>query len=311
LRRGSVYIPPDAGEAMIRSMTGYGEAELETPAGRLRAEVRTVNHRFFSANLRLSPVLERHEAIVRETLRSHLPRGHVNFTLKAIRGDGADGAPTLGVDDAKARGYIGALRELKDRFDLAGDVDVALVSRFSDLFVVTDESPAHGLDADQVRSVTDAAARAAAAMRREEGTRLAVDLEGRLAAIEAAVTRIDALAPARLLRERDRMRRTIAELLDGVPLDEDRIAREVALLAERWTVAEEVVRMRSHLELFRETIAAPATEPVGKRLGFLVQEMNREANTLGAKANDAAIEHEVVAVKDEIERLREQIENVE
>lgn len=296
---------------MIRSMTGYGEAELETPAGRLRAEVRTVNHRFFSANLRLSPVLERHEASVREVLRTHLPRGHVSFTLKVVRGDGADGAPVLTVDEAKASGYIGALRELQDRFGLPGEVDVALVSRFGDLFVVTDESPAHAVDADQVRAVTDAAAADAAVMRREEGARLAADLEGRLAAIAAAAERIEILAPARLVRERDRLRRSIAELLDGVPVDEDRIAREVAHMAERWTVAEELVRLRSHLELFHETLATPDTEPVGKRLGFLVQEMNREANTLGSKANDAAIEHEVVAVKDEIEKLREQIENVE
>jgi uncharacterized protein (TIGR00255 family) len=296
---------------MIRSMTGYGEAELETPAGRLRAEVRTVNHRFFSANLRLSPVLERHEVSVRETLRAHLPRGHVSFTLKVVRGDGADGAPVLSIDDAKARGYVDVLRQLKQRYALAGEVDVALVSRFGDIFVVTDESPAHAVDAEQVRAVTDAAARAAASMRLEEGARLRVDLEGRLEAIGAAADRVERLAPARLVRERDRLRRSVAELLGDVQVDEDRIAREIAHMAERWTVAEELVRLRSHLELFRGTLEAESADPVGKRLGFLIQEMNREANTIGSKANDAAIEHEVVAMKDEIERLREQIENVE
>jgi uncharacterized protein (TIGR00255 family) len=296
---------------MIRSMTGYGEAELETPAGRLRAEVRTVNHRFFSANLRLSPVLERHEASVREALRAHLPRGHVSFTLRIVRGDGAGNAPALTVDEARAREYVNALRTLKDRLGLAGDVDVALVSRVSDLFVVAEESPAHAVEGDDVRAVTDSAARAAAAMRLEEGARLATDLEGRLSAIEAAVGRIEAAAPARLIRERDRLRRSVAELLGAVPIDEERIAREIAHMAERWTVAEEVVRMGSHLALFRETLAADGPDPVGKRLGFLIQEMNREANTIGSKANDAGIEHEVVGIKDEIERLREQVENVE
>jgi uncharacterized protein (TIGR00255 family) len=297
---------------MIRSMTGYGEAELQTPAGRLRAEVRTVNHRFFSANLRLSPLLERHEAVVRDALRAHLPRGHVNCTIRLERGDGADGTgPALGIDEAKARGYVNALRLLKERLGLPGDVDVALVSRFGDLFVMEDEPAAAEIAAEVVRDVASEAARATAAMRAEEGVRLAADLEARLAAIDGAVVRIDAAAPQRLVRERDRLRRTVSELLDGAAVDEDRVAREIAFLAEKWTIAEELVRLRSHLELFRGTLASGGDEPVGKRLSFLIQEMNREANTIGSKANDAAIEHEVVGIKDEIERLREQIENVE
>jgi uncharacterized protein (TIGR00255 family) len=296
---------------MIRSMTGYGEAERETPGGRLRAEVRTVNHRFFSANLRIAAALERHEASVRDTLRSHLPRGHVSYTLRIERGDGANGGPVLGIDEAKARGYVDALRMLKERLGLPGDVDVALVSRFGDLFVAADEAPANEVDADAVQAVTEAAARAAAAMRLAEGQRLAVDLEERLVEIGAAVDRIETTAPQRLVRERDRLRRAIADLLDAVPVDEDRIAREVAYMAERWNLSEELVRLRSHVELFRATLDAPDHEPVGKRLSFLVQEMNREANTIGSKANDALIEHEVVGIKDEIERLREQIENVE
>lgn len=129
--------------------------------------------------------------------------------------------------------------------------------------------------------------------------------------MEKSLARIAELAPARLIAERDRMRRVVAELLEGISLDEDRIAREIAYMAERWDVSEELVRMRSHIELFRESVAAPAPDPIGKRLGFLVQEMNRETNTIGSKANDSSMEHEVIAIKDEIERLREQIENVE
>jgi uncharacterized protein (TIGR00255 family) len=296
---------------MIRSMTGYGEAERQTPAGRLRAEVRTVNHRFFSANLRLSPALERFETLVRDTLRVHLPRGHVSCTLRFERGDGSDsGAPALGIDEAKARGYVNALRLLKDRLELPGEVDVALVSRFGDLFSVAEAESAR-FEADDVRAVMDAAARATAAMRAEEGQRLADDLDARLSAIGSAVERIEQKAPDRLVRERDRLRRAVSDLLDGAAVDEDRVAREIAYLVEKWNVSEELVRLRSHIELFRSTLASPGEEPVGKRLSFLIQEMNREANTIGSKANDAAIEHEVVGIKDEIERLREQIENVE
>jgi uncharacterized protein (TIGR00255 family) len=135
-------------------------------------------------------------------------------------------------------------------------------------------------------------------------------MEERLQAIERALAEIAERAPARLLVERDRMRRVVAELLEGMTLDEERIAREIAQIAERWDVSEETVRLRSHLALFRSSMDAKA-EPVGKRLSFLTQEMNREANTIGSKANDAPIEHLVIAIKEEIERLREQVENVE
>jgi uncharacterized protein (TIGR00255 family) len=295
---------------MIRSMTGFGEAERDTAAGRLRAEVRTVNHRFFSANLRLAKPIERYEAQVREWLRSRLSRGHVNFSLRIER-NGLAAGTGLQVDIERARQYLAALRTLQSELGLSGEIDVRLLSRFGDLVVLEDDAEQVEVDPEDVRQVTEAAADSTVRMREEEGHRLAADLEARLVAIEAAMAGIEEAAPARLLAERDRMRRVIAELLDGQQLDDDRIAREIALIAERWDISEELVRLRSHLELFRETVAADSAEPVGKRLSFLIQEMHRESNTIGAKANDAAIEHRVIAIKDEIERLREQVENVE
>jgi uncharacterized protein (TIGR00255 family) len=297
---------------MIRSMTGYGDAELVTGAGRLRAECRTVNHRYFSLNLRLGRGLDRMEPQIRETLRSILPRGHVNFSLRLELPEGAPGgAAGLVVDDARLAQYVALLRTLKERHGLAGEVDLALLSRFVDLVVDEEEAGLPLPEAEEVRDVTAAAARATVAMRLEEGIRLAADLEARLAAMEDALVRVRELAPQRMANERDRMRRVVAELLEGVPLDQDRIAREVAHLAERWDVSEELVRLASHIELFRGYMAQPAEEPVGKRLSFLIQEMNRETNTIGSKANDAGMEHQVIAIKDEIERLREQVENVE
>jgi uncharacterized protein (TIGR00255 family) len=293
-------------------MTGYGEAELDTPVGRLRAEIRSVNHRYFSANLRLARQVERFEPLVREWLRAHLPRGHVNFALR-LEQNAADGGvgPALQVDAARAGRYLAALRSLQQQLSVPGEVDIGLLSRFGDLITPADDAESASISAEQVEQVTVAAARNAVAMRNQEGERLAADLEARLAAIESALERIRVRAPARLVVERDRIRRVVTELLDGVPLDEDRVAREVAFLAERWDVSEELVRLRSHVELFRASMASGTEEPVGKRLSFLSQEMNREANTIGSKANDAPIEHEVIAIKDEIERLREQIENVE
>jgi uncharacterized protein (TIGR00255 family) len=169
----------------------------------------------------------------------------------------------------------------------------------------------NGPTADDIQQVTEAAARATVSMREIEGRKLAEDLEGRLAAIESAMRLIAARAPERLIAERDRMRRVVAELAGEIGVDEDRITREVAYMAERMDISEELVRMRSHIDLFRNILGQTKEDTVGKRLGFLTQEMHRETNTIGSKANDAQIEHHVIAIKDEIERLREQVENVE
>jgi uncharacterized protein (TIGR00255 family) len=294
---------------LIRSMTGYGEAERSTPAGTLVVEVRTVNHRHFNANLRLPNALSRWEQDAREWLRAAFARGHVNC---AVRLEPPAGAPRgLGIDEERASAYVAVLRDFAARHGLAGDVDVATIARFSDVFV-RDEPEAPGeVEGDDLRAAVEDAARRCIVMREDEGRRLHADLEGRVAAIEEALSAIAAMAPERLAAERDRLREALAELAGGVAVDPDRLAQEIAYLAERWDVNEELVRFRSHNELFRELLAADSAEPVGKRLGFLVQEMHREANTIGSKANHAGISHRVVAVKEEVERLREQVENVE
>lgn len=295
---------------MIRSMTGFGEAERETAAGRLRAEIRTVNHRFFSSNLRMPSALERFEPQLREWLRQELQRGHINASLRLETAEGGVDEPRLRLNEARARQYQRILGELKSTLDLPGEVDVALLSRFSDL-IEREDAEKIEIDEDAVRAVTIEAARAVVRMREVEGRRLHDDLEARLDAIEQAMQRVRALAPARLIAERDRLRVAVKDLSDGVGIDEDRLAREIAMLAERWDISEELVRLKSHIDLFRELLDADSAEPVGKRLSFVVQEMLRETNTIGSKANDAAIEHQVVTIKNEIERLREQADNVE
>lgn len=295
---------------MIRSMTGFGSAERDTAAGRLRVEVRTVNHRFFSPQVRVASALERYEPLVREWLRAYLPRGHVTCSLRLVVDGASDTAPPVRLDLGRARAYHRVLEELKQAIGLPGDVDVALLSRFGDLLVPAEPEVVE-LAEEEVKAVTEAAARAVATMREDEGRRLLADLEERLRGIEVALDVISERAPRRLEAERDRLRAAIVDLLGDVGVDEDRIAREVAFMAERWDVSEELVRLASHISLFREMVGSDPVEPVGKRLGFLVQEMHREANTIGSKANDALIEHQVIAIKDEIERLREQVENVE
>jgi uncharacterized protein (TIGR00255 family) len=296
----------------IRSMTGFGEAEHSTPAGRIRVELRSVNHRYFHVNSRLPSALTRWETEIREWLRQSFARGSVNCTVRVVADDGLAMERRLRVDEARVQMYLALFRELGERFGIAGEPDLALISRFSDVFTVADaEEAVLEIAADDLRAAVILAARQANEMRTEEGRRLAEDLEARLRAIELALARIEQLAPERLLTERDRLRAAVRELASGIAVDEDRLAQEIAYLAERWDVNEELVRFRSHIEMFRSLMAAEDAEPVGKRLSFLVQEMHREANTTGSKANDARIAREVVAVKDEIERLREQVENVE
>jgi uncharacterized protein (TIGR00255 family) len=292
-------------------MTGFGEAERDTPAGRIRCEVKTVNHRYFSANIRMSAPLERFEPQVREWLRTLMPRGHVNCSVRLNGGTDAADAPVLALDEGRARQYLDLLRELKERFGLPGEVDIALLSRFGELIRAAEPEDIDAINAEDIRNVTETAARAAVKMREVEGVKLAEDLKERLGAIVTAMDGIAQRAPERLVAERDRMRRVVTELANGVGIDEDRITREVAHMAERLDISEELVRLRSHIDLFRSILAQDSDEPVGKRLGFLTQEMHREANTIGSKANDSQIEHQVIAIKDEIERLREQIENIE
>jgi uncharacterized protein (TIGR00255 family) len=296
---------------MIRSMTGYGEADAAIAAGRVRVELRTVNHRYLNVNLRLPTSLARLEPELREWLRGPFSRGHVNCTVRLERDDAA-AAAGLRVDEERVAAYLALFRELGDRFGIAGEPDLALLTRFNDVIVRGDpDAEAAEVDAEELRAVVLEAAERTNRMRDDEGVRLERDLEGRIQAIEAALARVEGTAPERLRAERERLQTAVSELLGGRPLDEGRIAQEIAILAERWDVNEELVRFRSHIELFRELLHADSAEAVGKRLGFLVQEMHREVNTIGSKANSAAIAHQVVSIKEEIERLREQVENVE
>jgi len=295
---------------MIRSMTGYGEAETETPAGRLRVEVKTVNHRFFNTSIKSPPGFDRFERGMTEALKAHLSRGHVTVFVSLDRSaSGEDGV--LHVDLEKARGYKAALDALQEELDLPGLVDLTLLARFNDVFRIREEDRTAGIEQEALDALAAAAAGAACALREAEGLRLEQDLRQRLAELSKTLDAVAARAPERLVEHRDRLRQAVQELTEQVDVDEERLAREIAYLAERWDVNEEIVRFRSHIELFTEALATDGSEPVGKRLGFLVQEMHREANTIGSKANDQEVTHASLALKEEIERIREQVENVE
>ncbi|HET7458571.1 MAG TPA: YicC/YloC family endoribonuclease [Gemmatimonadaceae bacterium] len=295
-------------------MTGFGAAEGRVGNARVFVELRTVNHRFFNPSIKLPSALARWEGDVREALRQRIARGHVSVGVRAERDPVA--APL--VNEARFAACVEQLRALQQRYGLGGDVDLATVLRMPEVFSApsTDgaeddqrQSPAAGAE---LVAIVDAAAQALGAMRAQEGKRLAGYLLERVRLVEDALGRIGLRAPTRLVEQRDRLRLAVRELLDGVAIDEQRLAQEIAILADRLDVAEELDRFRSHIEAFRRLLEGDAgAEPVGKRLGFILQEMLREANTTGSKANDAAMLADVVAIKEELERIREQVENLE
>jgi uncharacterized protein (TIGR00255 family) len=290
---------------MIRSMTGFGAADGTVGAARVAVELRSVNHRFFNATIKLPPELSRWEGDVRETLRKRISRGHVTMSARIERG--VAGPPI--VDEERFGAYVSMLRGLKDRFHLAGDVDVGTVLRMPDVM----SSITEGTDGEEPAFVrlVEAAVEDLTRSRQDEGQRLTSYLLERLAVIEAALARLDARAPARLVEQRNRVRESIRQLAEGVPVDDQRLAMEMAIQADRLDVQEELSRFRSHIAAFRSSVDDPSGDAVGKRLGFLLQEMLREANTTGSKANDAAMLADVVTLKEELERIREQVENLE
>lgn len=293
---------------MIRSMTGFGAAEGPVGGSRVSVELRSVNHRFFNPSLKLPSALSRWEGEVREALRQRLARGHVTLSARVVR----DEATAPAIDEARFGQVAAELKRLHAAHGLAGVVDVATILRMPDvLLAVRDDAALESGTADELVVVVDGAVGALQAMRESEGARLSAVIGERLALVEQAVTRLAARAPARLEAQRVRLSENVQRLAGGVAVDPQRLAQEIAILADRLDVGEELDRFASHLAAFRDALRAADGEPVGKRLGFLLQELLREANTTGSKANDAPMLQDVVAIKEELERIREQVENLE
>ena len=286
-------------------MTGFGAAEGKVAGGRLRIEIRTVNHRYFNPQLKLPYDLAGVEGELRERLRALLERGHVAVSARWVEQPESAAAVMLDLDRAKQ--VVKALRELKKRLKLKGDPDLAFVARHPDVLTFSGNGAA--VTWTDVQPVAERAASEVLAMREREGRALSADLTSRLNALEAGAQVIASRAPDRVRNELARLQKQVAELAAGVQVDPQRLAVEVALLADRVDIAEELVRFQTHLAASRAALAGSGA--VGKQLGFLAQELLREINTMGSKANDAVITQAVIGMKGELERFREQLENLE
>jgi len=286
-------------------MTGFGAAEGEVSGGRLRIEIRTVNHRYFNPQFKLPYEFAGIEGELRERLRQRLERGHVSVSGRWVSVSQASSAVSVDLD--RAREVVAALRQLKKKLKLKGEPDLAFVARHPDVLTISGNgvTPTWA----EVESIVEDAAREVLTMREREGRALAQDLLARLDALDAGAAAVAARAPARLAAEFERLKRNVAELAQSAKVDEQRLAVEIAILADRVDINEELVRFRTHLAACREALRGSGA--VGKQLGFLAQELLRETNTMGSKANDAAITQAVIAMKGELEKFREQLENLE
>jgi len=290
---------------MPRSMTGFGAGEGAVSGGRLRLEVRTVNHRHLNVQVKVPYELAELEAEIRERLRAHLSRGHVTVSGRWL--EEPPQAAGVSVDKARAAAVVTALREAARELGIGGDADIALLSRIPDVVRVTRAETQ--VDREAVLAVLDRAAGTCAAAREREGAALAAELRARTEALEALREKVAERAPARVVAERDRLQKAVQELAGGVAVDPARLAQEIAFLADRLDVTEELVRFSTHLGALRTALDSSAD--VGREIGFVLQELLREANTMGSKANDAVMTQAVIAMKSELDKLREQCENLE
>ena len=296
----------------LRSMTGFGRGEAAAPGGRVVVEARSVNHRFCEVGLRLPPRYGPMEARLRKLVAERVARGRVDLTVTVQGNGGSLRAPAI--DWEVAEGLKARLAELKARLGLPGEVDLALLAAQRGVFAA--EEPLPDLAWETLAEAAGAALDALSAMRAEEGLALTADFRSRLDRMRALVEELAARAPSVPAEYRERLATRVRALLgDGgsgqaAPvLDPGRLELEVALLADRADVTEEITRLRSHLGQIGQLL--DADEPVGRRLEFLLQEVHREVNTIGSKSTDMAITQAVLSLKAELERLREQVANVE
>jgi uncharacterized protein (TIGR00255 family) len=288
-------------------MTGFGQSELERNGIKISVEVRSVNNRFLDVQIRTPRFLQPLEGRIREAVGSSISRGKISLVLSWEQAE--ESTPQISLDLNAARSYRQLLQQLKESLHLEDDVRLQHIMAFSEIF----KQERQEWDLEQAWALVSEAVRLAIEnlqdMRRQEGRQLFTDISQRIERLEEIVSQIQERYPERVQQIRAQLQDRITALLGRPEVDEQRLAMEIALMAEKADIAEECVRFRSHNKLFLTTLDEPG--PVGRKLTFLLQEMNREANTMASKANDLQVAHEVVAIKEEIERIREQAQNIE
>lgn len=291
----------------MRSMTGYGKGTASSAGLTVTAEIKTVNHKFFDWNMKMPKGFLFVEDDAKKAVAGAVSRGHVDLYLTVEKQTAKAGE--YRADAALARMYVDSARQLSETLGVPFDITASSLMKNPDIVTLSETE----IDDETVRKVTleavSEAVSALVAMREREGAALAADLSEKLASIEASLEEVKKEAPRAVAEYRRKLRARIDEALGQLPLDEARLATEVALFADKCAIDEEISRLGAHIAAMRALIASQGQ--VGRKLDFLVQEMNRETNTIGSKANDLAITERVLAMKNDIEKIREQAQNAE
>jgi uncharacterized protein (TIGR00255 family) len=292
---------------MIKSMTGFGRGEYSQDGKEFTVEIKTVNHRYSDIFIKMPRQISFLEDRVRDLVGKAISRGKIDVFI--TYNDYSEDSKYVVFDEGLAKAYVSAVESLRDKFALADDISVSLVSRFPDVLRVEQAQEDEEQLWSMLKTAVDNAVASLIHMRSIEGEGLKNVLLERADYIEKVIAEISDRAPEVPKEYKNKLNARLKELLDQQTIDESRIAVEVALFADRCSIDEELVRLRSHFGQMRQILSMD--QPVGRKLDFLVQEMNREINTIGSKANDLTITKLVVEIKSEIEKIREQIQNIE
>ena len=294
---------------MVKSMTGFGRCETEINGRAITVEIKSVNHRYFEFSCRITRGYSFLEDKLKAFVNARVARGKIDMFVSV---GAADDVPCeVAVNHSLVSGYLAAMKEISDTYGVPNDASVVALSRFPDVFTVN-KAPVdeEQLTAD-VLTAADAALNSFVAMRETEGARMKADILSRAETILSIVSEIEERSPQTVREYENRLLERIRQTLENlsVEVDEQRILTEVAVFADKVAVAEETVRLRSHFEQLRAFLSLD--QPVGRKIDFIIQEMNREANTIGSKANDLEITNNMLNIKAEIEKIREQGQNIE
>ncbi len=292
---------------MTKSMTGFGRGSREEEGKSFIIEVKSVNHRYLDLNIRMPRNLTSLEERIRKSVTEKISRGKIDvyITQNVI----ASTNVAANFNFALADSYIKCLKEIKDRYDIRDDISVSLVARFPDVITINQKEEDIEKIWNSLSCALEDALAMLIAMREREGLKLKEDILSRCSYITELLNKIAERAPSISVEYKEKLNKRVKELLNDAKLDESRIAMEVAIFADKSNVDEEIVRLNSHIVQMRETLEL--AEPIGRKLDFIIQEMNRETNTIASKANDLELTNTVLNMKNEIEKIREQVQNVE
>lgn len=292
---------------MIKSMTGYGKAEVDSATGRIIVEIRSVNHRYGEIFVKLPRLFLPFENDIKKAVSQRLKRGKIEVFVQREESAGGTAGPAVNLP--LARSYYRAFSSIREALGLAEEVSLALIAAQKDVIGVGESVAAPESVPEELMTAVQRAADSLDAMRSREGETLLDDLRKRRSLLSVIIDRVATRTPLVVAEFAARIKERVAQLAADSTVTEERLAQEVAIMADRCDITEELVRFNSHLQQFDETLRL--NEPVGRKLDFLLQEINREVNTIGSKANDAEIALCVVELKAELERIREQVQNIE